>query len=125
MNLLTYIHKLLGKAGKRHHREYVKEVVVSCDQDVAIGMRDENTDVSLKQPAVSQAVRTNEIIAFSHRVDLETYVKELNVPSEVIEGWISAGVLSPEETRVAAKMIRMIRTKRHLFDTAVQQDEKE
>ena len=117
MNLLTYFRKLFGKDRKQHHFEYVKEVAATLAPEIETEVQDDIERLSLKQNPSPGAVRSGEVIAFSHQGDLESYVKALNVPSEVIEGWISAGVLLPEETRVAAKMIRMIKTKRHHSDT--------
>ena len=117
MNLITRVRKLLGKARKTQRIEYVEEYVVSADPQLDSEAKDDAERVSLKQAPTPNIVRSEEVIAFSNQGDLESYVKALNVPSEVIEGWISAGVLLPEETRVAAKMIRMIKTKRHISDT--------
>lgn len=117
MNVLTYLRKLFGKDRRERHFEYVKEYAVAPDPEVETKTQCETENLSLKQNPTPDAVQPGEKIAFSHQGDLESYVKALNVPSEVIEGWISAGVLLPEETRVAAKMIRMIKTKRHLAAT--------
>ena len=117
MNLLTYFRKLFGKDRKEHHFEYVNEVTAALAPEIETEVQPQTEKLALKQNPSPGAAGSEEVIAFSHQGDLESYVKALNVPSEVIEGWISAGVLSPEETRVAAKMIRMIKTKRHHFDT--------
>lgn len=50
-------------------------------------------------------------IDFSRIEDLEAYTENLNVPSEVIEKWISAGLLYPDEIRTAERMIQIIRKK--------------
>ena len=47
-------------------------------------------------------------VDFSHRGDLETYVRELTVPRQVIERWISAGLLFPEEMVMAEKMVKIM-----------------
>lgn len=117
MNLMTYFRKLFGKDRKQHRYEVVKEYAAALAPEIGTEAQDETENLSLKQNPIHSAVRSGEAIAFSHQGDLESYVKALNVPSEEIEGWISAGVLLPEETRVAAKMIRMIMTKRHHSDT--------
>jgi len=43
--------------------------------------------------------------------DLEAYVENLNVPTETIETWISAGLLYPDEIRIAEKMVQILRKK--------------
>ena len=55
-------------------------------------------------------------IDFSSKGDLEAYVRGLKVTASSIESWISAGLLFPDETRVAEKMLRILRagSKRHL-----------
>lgn len=50
-------------------------------------------------------------IDFSRNDDLEAYTENLNVPREVIEQWISAGLLYPEEIRTAERMLRILRKK--------------
>ena len=47
-------------------------------------------------------------VDFSHRGDLEAYVRELTVPRQVIERWISAGLLFPEEMMMAEKMVKIM-----------------
>ena len=47
-------------------------------------------------------------VDFSHRGDLEAYVSELTVPREVIERWISAGLLFPEEMVMAEKIVKIM-----------------
>lgn len=47
-------------------------------------------------------------VDFSHQGDLESYVRGLAIPREVIERWISAGLLYPEEMKTAEKMIRIM-----------------
>ncbi|GEM_PF-6853488 len=48
-------------------------------------------------------------IDFSSKGDLEAYVRGLKIPASSIESWISAGLLFPDETRVAEKMLRILR----------------
>ena len=50
-------------------------------------------------------------IDFSKENDLETYTKSLNVPEEVIESWVAAGILRPDEIQVAEKMLKIMRKK--------------
>lgn len=47
-------------------------------------------------------------VDFSYRGDLEAYVRELTVPRQVIERWISAGLLFPEEMMMAEKMVKIM-----------------
>ncbi len=50
-----------------------------------------------------------EDVAFSPQSDLEAYVRGLTVSREVIEDWIAAGLLLPEEIKMAEKMIKIMR----------------
>ena len=50
-------------------------------------------------------------IDFSRVDDLESYTENLNVPTEDIEAWISAGLLYPDEIRTAERMIQILRKK--------------
>jgi len=111
MNVLTYIRKLFRQTPKKQHLEYVKACTVALDANVETETQRVAANLSLQQPPAPDELRPDATIAFSQQGDLESYVKMLNVPSEVIEGWISAGVLLPEETRVATKMIRLMQTK--------------
>ncbi len=110
MNVLTYIRRLFRKTPEKQHLEYVKEYAVDLDANVEIETRRVAANLPLKERPAPDQLRPEATITFSQQGDLESYVKMLNVPSEVIEGWISAGVLLPEETRVAAKMIRLMQT---------------
>jgi hypothetical protein len=53
----------------------------------------------------------NPEIDFSKENDLEAYTKRLNVPREVIEKWVAAGILRPDEIKVAEKMLKIMRKK--------------
>jgi hypothetical protein len=48
-------------------------------------------------------------IDFSKENDLETYTKRLNVPRQLIERWVAAGILRPDEIKVAEKMLKIMR----------------
>jgi hypothetical protein len=50
-------------------------------------------------------------IDFSRENDLEAYTKRLHVPREVIEKWVAAGILRPDEIKVAEKMLKIMRKK--------------
>jgi hypothetical protein len=50
-------------------------------------------------------------IDFSIEIDLEAYTKRLNVPREMIERWVAAGILRPDEIKVAEKMLKIMRNK--------------
>lgn len=43
--------------------------------------------------------------------NLEEYAKSGLFPVDVLEAWVSAGLLSPKETAGAQKLLRMLRTK--------------
>ena len=48
-------------------------------------------------------------VDFSYQGDLEIYVRGLTIPREVIERWISAGLLFPDEMKKAEEMIKIMR----------------
>ena len=48
-------------------------------------------------------------IDFSKENDLEAYTKRVNVPRETIERWVAAGILRPDEIKVAEKMLKIMR----------------
>jgi len=43
--------------------------------------------------------------------DLEACAEELTLPAETIESWVGAGILSPRETEIAERLIRIMRAK--------------
>jgi hypothetical protein len=43
--------------------------------------------------------------------DLETCAEELTLPAETIESWVGAGILSPRETEIAERLIRIMRAR--------------
>jgi hypothetical protein len=43
--------------------------------------------------------------------DLEACAEELTLPAEAIESWVGAGILSPRETEIAERLIRIMRTR--------------
>ena len=48
-------------------------------------------------------------IDFGRQGDLESYARGLTVSAGVIEQWLSAGILCPRETRVAEKLLKILR----------------
>lgn len=48
-------------------------------------------------------------VDFSRHSDLEAYASELHVPQESIQQMISAGLLFPQEIRVAEDLLRILR----------------
>ena len=54
-------------------------------------------------------------VAFNHQVNLEAYAKGLEIPADTIERLISAGLLLPDEIKVAEKMIRIMRENHKVF----------
>jgi hypothetical protein len=57
------------------------------------------------------AVGEVEEMAFTRQSDLDAYARGLSIPPEVIEKWISAGLLFPDEIRMAEKIIKILREK--------------
>jgi len=43
--------------------------------------------------------------------DLEACAEELTLPAETIESWVGAGILSPRETEIAERLIRIMRAR--------------
>lgn len=43
--------------------------------------------------------------------DLEACAEELTLPAETIESWVGAGILSPRETEIAERLIRIMRVR--------------
>ena len=43
--------------------------------------------------------------------DLEACAEELTLPAESIESWVGAGILSPRETEIAERLIRIMRAR--------------
>lgn len=109
MKLIQVIRKLLLKPQSEPHYEYVRETAEAQRLDT----RSVAAEAGTEPKAPPAEVRIEEI-AFSPHGDLESYVRELNLPKEAIERWISAGVLLPEETKVAAQMIRILNKNRQV-----------
>lgn len=107
MDLIQVIRRLFSKPNAPQQYEYVKvsagEPVLDAGQLPSRPVTD--ATVGLRGPVAEGPA---EEIAFSAQGDLESYVRGLALPKEAIERWISAGVLLPEETRVATQMIRIM-----------------
>ena len=43
--------------------------------------------------------------------DLEAFAEELTLPAETVESWVKAGILSPRETEIAERLIRIMRAR--------------
>lgn len=112
MTILKRLRKMFRtKLDAKHTLEYVEE------GPFAPNPMDFQPEVvsQPKDPEVAPMVRQPmDEVAFSPQGDLEAYVQGLTVPREVIERWISAGLLLPEEIKVAEKMIRIMRKKEHM-----------
>jgi hypothetical protein len=103
MNLIQTIRHIFSKPQTSQALEYVR---VTADEH-RVETRAPMVGPSLDLKGPTTEIRAEEI-AFSPQGDLESYVRGLALPKEAIERWISAGVLLPEETRVASQMIRII-----------------
>jgi len=60
------------------------------------------------EPGVALVV---EEMAFTRQGDIDAYARGLSIPPETIEKWISAGLLFPDEIRMAEKIIKILREK--------------
>jgi hypothetical protein len=107
MDLFQVIRRLFSKPNAPQQYEYVKvsagERVLDAGQLPGRPVAD--ATVHLRGPVVEGPA---DEIAFSAQGDLEAYVRGLALPKEAIERWISAGILLPEETRVATQIIRIM-----------------
>jgi hypothetical protein len=61
------------------------------------------------------AAMTVEEMAFTRQGDIDTYARGLSIPPETIEKWISAGLLFPDEIRMAEKIIKILREKTKVY----------
>jgi hypothetical protein len=50
---------------------------------------------------------------FSKESDLEAYTQKPSVFQEMIKKWIGAGILRPDEIKVAEKMLKIMRKRRN------------
>ena len=62
-------------------------------------------------PAGGSVAPGVEELAFTRQSDLEAYARGLTIAPEAIEKWISAGLLFPDEIRMAEKIIKILREK--------------
>ncbi|MBI9084446.1 MAG: hypothetical protein JEZ11_12670 [Desulfobacterales bacterium] len=51
------------------------------------------------------------VIDLTIQGNLEEYAREKRLSPDMIESWVSAGMLSPQETTGAQKLLKMLRTK--------------
>ena len=51
------------------------------------------------------------VIDLTIQGNLEKYAREKTLSPDIIEAWVSAGMLSPQETAGAQKLIKMLRAK--------------
>jgi len=63
--------------------------------------------------AITTAVKLHAEIDFYRLDNLEDFAKESTVARETIERWISAGILSPGETKIAERLIKIMREREH------------
>jgi len=106
MNLKSIKEWIQRKWGRR--KQHAEPVLLTISPDPTL------TDEP-RSPEPEQVVKpfsTPETeIDFRHTDDLEAYTEDLNVPVETIETWISAGLLYPDEIRIAEKMVQILRKK--------------
>ena len=107
MALKEFIRRFLKKEQTRRPLEYVKATFGEPLPDTSPSAE----TVRLEQALPTADAHKENEIAFSPQGDLEDYVRGLAISRDAIERWISAGVLLPEETKVAAKMIRIMAKK--------------
>lgn len=103
MIFMKLVRRLFRQANNGQPMEYVK----ATSAEPPLKTINPSVDLLVHESTPSPA-DAEDSIAFSPQGDLEAYVRGLAVSKEAIEGWISAGVLLPEETKVATKMIRIM-----------------
>jgi hypothetical protein len=85
----------------------------SASETVVLRTEPASARVSVPETVLKQiddgSPATGREIDFSRTDDLESYVENLNVPAREIEQWIAAGLLFPEEIRVAERMLAILR----------------
>jgi hypothetical protein len=99
MAIMDYLRRLLKKKNAVHTRkmQYVHEYHF-------------DEQAPQEQSTLEHRQLLSEV-DFSYQGDLEAYVEGLTVPRQVIEHWISAGLLFPEEMKVAERIVRIMRKK--------------
>jgi hypothetical protein len=63
------------------------------------------------KPSEEHGASLVEETAFTRQSDLDAYARGLSIPPEAIEKWISAGLLFPDEIRMAERIIKILREK--------------
>lgn len=59
----------------------------------------------------SVTLKTHQDIDISRLDSLEEYAQEITVSQETLQSWVSAGILSPYEVKIAEKLIKIMRDK--------------
>lgn len=95
---MAFLKKLRTMFKKKKTKEQI-EIVQSCDYSAEPA---DSNEQGLSHELLKE-------VDFSYRGDLEAYVRDLTVPRQVIERWVSAGLLFPEEMIMAEKMIKIMR----------------
>jgi len=106
MNLKSLSNWIQQKWGRRKKRAEQVRLTISPDSTPADELHSPDPEQTVK-PFSTQEPE----IDFRRTNDLEAYAENLNVPIETIETWISAGLLYPDEIRIAEKMVQILRKK--------------
>ncbi len=56
-------------------------------------------------------LRNHQDIDFTRQDNLDEYFQEMTVTKEALQSWISVGILSPHEVRIAEKWIKIMRAR--------------
>lgn len=106
---MKYIRELFKKGSSAKVKSKLEYVEENLGTSSPIALDQEATPV-VQEAEVPPATQVRiEDVAFSPQRDLEAYVQGLKVTEKTIEGWIAAGLLLPEEIKMAEKMIKIIR----------------
>jgi hypothetical protein len=64
-------------------------------------------------PTPPPALKVDTEIDFHGLENLEAYLEGTRVTPETLEKWVAAGILSPQETQVAEKLLKLMRKHAH------------
>ena len=89
---------MFAKRNVEQRLEYIEQKAIEANEAHNLSQQ----DVLVKPNRLEKA-------ALKPQLDLKAYAEDLNVPKELIERWISANILFPNEIKVAEQIIRIMR----------------
>ena len=91
-----------------------ERIVLSAMDPAPIRQTPDAEEAAAADAARRSDLKLDQEIDFSRVEDLEAYTENLDVPEDTIQRWISAGLLFPDEIRIAEQMVKIIRKKGEL-----------